>query len=50
MLWTMAIILLVLWGLGLVSGAQLGLWVHLFLLLSLVCWVLAMAQRGRALS
>lgn len=28
--WAMTAILLCLWGLGLVSGAELGGWVHLF--------------------
>lgn len=32
MWWTFSSILLVLWALGLVSGASLGLWIHWFLL------------------
>lgn len=48
MLWTMAIILLVLWVLGMVSGASLGWWVHLFLVFALIAVVLAVANRGRA--
>lgn len=47
MLWAIAAILFVLWVLGMVSGATLGLWVHLFLLFALVSVVLAVASRGR---
>ncbi|HYX91182.1 MAG TPA: lmo0937 family membrane protein [Myxococcaceae bacterium] len=47
MLWTMAIILLVLWMLGMVSGASLGWWIHLFFLFALVALILATAQRAK---
>jgi hypothetical protein len=47
MFWTIAVILAVLWLLGLVSGAALGMWVHLLLLLSVVSLILAIAQRPR---
>ncbi len=47
MLWTITIILFVLWVLGLVSGAQMGLWVHLLLVFALVSLVLAVVRRGR---
>lgn len=50
MLWTMAVILLVLWILGMVSGAALGWWVHLFLVLALVSLILAVAGRGRSVA
>lgn len=43
----MAVILLVLWVLGMVSGASLGWWIHLFLLFALVCATLALANHGR---
>ena len=33
MLWTITVILLVLWVLGLVSGSTMGAWVHILLLL-----------------
>ena len=46
-LWTITLILFVLWVLGLVSGAQMGLWVHLLLLFALVTLILAVARRGR---
>ncbi|MGA9526134.1 MAG: lmo0937 family membrane protein [Myxococcaceae bacterium] len=47
MQWTIAVILLVLWILGMVSGAELGWWIHLFLVFALVALILAVAQRGR---
>ena len=47
MLWTMAVILLVLWVLGMVSGASLGVWIHLFFLFALVALILAAAQRAK---
>ena len=47
MLWTMAVILMVLWVLGMVSGAALGWWIHLFLFFALICATLALAQHGR---
>lgn len=47
MLWTIAMILFVLWVLGMVSGAALGLWIHLFLLFSLVATILAVASSRR---
>jgi hypothetical protein len=52
MLWTISMILLVLWFLGLVSGGTVGSWVHLLLVFSLVSFVLAfftsMARPGPA--
>jgi hypothetical protein len=47
MLWTIAVILLVLWVLGMVSGAALGFWIHLFLVFALIAVILAVVQRGR---
>jgi len=46
--YAMAAILMVLWVMGMVSGAGLGAWVHLFLVLSLVSTVLAVSRGGRA--
>jgi hypothetical protein len=40
MLWTILVILLVLWLLGLVSGYTIGGFVHLLLLLALVIFVI----------
>ncbi|MFZ5468432.1 MAG: lmo0937 family membrane protein [Myxococcota bacterium] len=47
MLWTMAMILFVLWVLGMVSGAPLGMWIHLFLLSALVAALLALMGLAR---
>lgn len=40
MLWTIFVVLLILWLLGLVSGATLGGFIHLLLLLALVVLVI----------
>jgi hypothetical protein len=47
MFWTIAVILTVLWVLGMASGATLGMWVHVLLVFALISVVLAVAQRGR---
>ncbi len=44
MLFTVSIILLLLWFLGLISGATLGWWVHLLLVVSLVTLLLAVVR------
>jgi hypothetical protein len=49
MLWTMAIILLVLWLLGLVTSYTLGGIVHIFLIIAVVMIVLNLFQGRRAL-
>jgi hypothetical protein len=46
MLWTITVILLVLWVLGLVSGAAVGQWVHILLVLAVVSLILAVMRRG----
>jgi hypothetical protein len=48
MLWTITVILLVLWALGLVSGSAVGSWVHVLLVLAVVSLVLAVMRRGTA--
>ncbi len=48
MLWTITIILLVLWAIGLVSGSTLGSWVHLLLILAVISLILAVIRRGAA--
>jgi len=45
--WAMTTILLALWGLGLVSGAQLGGWVHLFFGLAACSALLGLMQGAR---
>jgi hypothetical protein len=47
MLWTIAVILWVLWALGVMSGASLGLWIHLFFAAGFVMVVLAVASLAR---
>lgn len=47
MLWTIAVILLVLWAVGLVSSYTMGGFIHLLLLLALVSVVIGFVQRRR---
>jgi hypothetical protein len=44
-LWTITIILLVLWILGMVSGAAMGWWIHILLILAIVSLILAVIRR-----
>jgi hypothetical protein len=46
MLWTLAVILAVLWALGLVSSYTLGGFIHILLILAVVAVVIALI-RGR---
>ncbi len=48
MLWTITIILLVLWALGMLSGAALGTWIHILLVLAVISLIFAVIGRGRA--
>lgn len=48
MLWTIFVILLVLWLVGLVSGAALGAYVHILLVLALVVLVIQLISGRRA--
>jgi uncharacterized membrane protein YtjA (UPF0391 family) len=48
MLWTIFVILLVLWLVGLVSGAALGAYVHILLVLALVVLVIQLITGRRA--
>lgn len=49
MLWTVAVILLVLWGLGLVTSYTLGGFIHILLLLAVVTVVIRVIQGRRVL-
>jgi hypothetical protein len=49
MLWTIFVILLVLWALGLVSGAMFGGFVHLFLVLAVIVLVVQLVAGRRAI-
>lgn len=49
MLWTITIILVVLWLLGLVSGYTLGGWIHLLLVLAVIVLIFNLLSGRRAL-
>ena len=49
MLWTITIILLVLWILGLVSGNTFGSWIHLLLVLAIIVLIFNLLSGRRAL-
>ena len=49
MLWTLALILLILWGLGLVTSYTLGGFIHIFLVAALVVVVVRVIPGRRAL-
>ena len=49
MLWTIAIILVVLWLLGLFGGYTLGGFIHVLLVIALVVMVLQILQRRKRL-
>jgi len=49
MLWTVAVILLVLWGLGLVTSYTLGGFIHILLVLAVVTVVIRVIQGRRVL-
>lgn len=49
MLWTIAIVLLVLWGLGLVSSYTMGGFVHILLVLAVIVVLLNLIQGRRRL-
>lgn len=48
MLWTIAVILVVLWALGLVTSTSMGGFIHLLLVLALVAVVIRVIQGRRA--
>ena len=48
MLWTITILLVVLWALGMVSGSALGTWVHILLILAVISLIFAVMRRGTA--
>jgi hypothetical protein len=49
MLWTITIILFILWVLGLVSSYTLGGWIHILLVLALIVLVFNLLSGRRAL-
>jgi hypothetical protein len=48
MLWTIAVVLLVLWVLGLVSSYTLGGFIHVLLVVALVVFLIGILQGRRA--
>jgi hypothetical protein len=49
MLWTIAVILVILWALGLVSSYTLGGFIHLLLVLAIIIIVIRIIQGRRVL-
>ena len=47
MLWTMAVLLMVLWGLGLVTSYTMGGFIHLLLVFALVAVLVRVIQNRR---
>ena len=47
MLWTLFVILLVLWALGMITSYSLGGLIHLLLVVAIVVLVINLFQRGR---
>jgi hypothetical protein len=47
MLWTIAVILMVLWALGLVSSYTLGGFIHLLLVVAVITLLVGVVQRRR---
>jgi hypothetical protein len=50
MLWTIFVVLLVLWILGLVTSCTLGGFIHILLVLAIVIFLIRMIQGRRAIS
>ena len=49
MLWTIAVVLLVLWGLGLVTSHAMGGFIHVLLVIAIVVVLVRIIQGRRAL-
>ena len=49
MLWTVAVILLVLWGLGLVTSYTIGGYIHILLVMAVIAVLIRMVQGRRLL-
>ena len=49
MLWTIAVILLVLWGLGLVTSYTIGGYIHILLVVAVIVVLIRMVQGRRVL-
>lgn len=49
MLWTITVILLVLWLVGLVSGSTFGGWIHILIVLAIISLIFNLISGRRAL-
>jgi hypothetical protein len=49
MLWTIAVILLILWGLGLVTAYTVGGYIHILLVLAIIVVLIRLIQGRRVL-
>jgi hypothetical protein len=49
MLWTITIVLVILWLLGVVSGYTLGNWIHILLVLAVIVLIFNLLSGRRAL-
>jgi hypothetical protein len=49
MLWTIAVLLLVLWGLGLVTSYTIGGYIHILLVVAVIVVLIRMVQGRRVL-
>ena len=49
MLWTIAVILIVLWALGLVSGYTMGSFIHILLVIAIIIVLVRVIQGRRVL-
>ena len=49
MLWIIAVVLLVLWALGLITGTTLGGFVHILIVLAIIVIIVRLIQGRRAL-
>jgi len=49
MLWTIAVILLILWAIGLISGTTISGFIHILLVLAIIVVVIRLLQGRRAL-
>jgi hypothetical protein len=49
MLWTIAVILIILWALGLVSGYTMGNFIHILLVIAIIVVVIRLIQGRKVL-
>jgi hypothetical protein len=47
MLWTIAVVLIILWALGLVTGYTIGNFIHILLVIAIIVVIVGFIQRGR---